>query len=154
MSEVEQRETIRDRIIRLAFDCDEIKFDRFVRALRVAVPEGTQVILRGSAVTGFRWADGQPFDDDGRGTSDLDVTFLSKEMVDLFTEFYVPGMHTVPLSDDHPDAAPALTDLRRRLCELVCRPVNLQASVGLVQFVRDVLWDQPYYTLIGEDTAA
>jgi len=154
VSEVEQRESIRDRIIRLAFDCDEAQFDRFVRALRIAVPEDTQVILRGSAVTGFRWADGQPFDDDGPGTSDLDVTFISKEMVDLFQEFYVPGMHTVPLCDERPDVAPALSDLRRRLCELTCRPVNLQASTSLVQFVRDVLWDQPYYTLIGEDTAA
>ena len=141
-------ETVRERIVRLAFDGDETRFERFVNMLRRAVPDGTQVILRGSAVTGFRWADNQPFDADGPGTSDLDVTFLGVEMLELWEEFYIPKMHTTPLSEDYPEACPPLNNLRSKLCRLAGRPVNLQASIGLVQFARDVLFDQPYYTLI------
>ncbi|HUP88028.1 MAG TPA: hypothetical protein VM100_01625 [Longimicrobiales bacterium] len=148
MGEVENAESPHERIIRLAFGYDESRYERFVRAIEMFTPANTQVILRGSAVTGFRWADGQPFDGDGPGTSDLDVTFLSKEACDLFEEFYIAGMHTAPLSEDNPGAAPPLVDLRRRLCELAGRPVNLQASTSFVQFARDVLFDQPYYTLI------
>jgi hypothetical protein len=141
-------ESVRDRIIRLAFDGNQARFDRFVNMLRRAVPDGTQVILRGSAVTGYRWADNQPFDADGPGTSDIDVTFLGADMLDLWETFYIPKMHTTPLSEDYPEACPPLNNLRSKLCRLAGRPVNLQASIGLVQFARDVLFDQPYYTLI------
>lgn len=147
MGEVDN-ETVHDRIVRLAFSGDEARFRRFIDELEEATPDGCQVILRGSAVTGTRWEDGQPFDADGPGTSDLDVTFLSGEMLDLWSEFYIPRLHTVPLHDDNPDACPALLPLRKRLCELAGRPVNLQASTSFVQFARDVLFDQPYYTLI------
>jgi hypothetical protein len=69
-------------------------------------------------------------------------------MLKFWEQFYIPKLHTVPLSDEHPDASPALTPLRRALCKLAGRPVNLQASAGMVQFARDVLMDQPYVTLI------
>jgi hypothetical protein len=143
-------DTVRTRIIRLAFDEDEARYLRFVNAIRKAVPDETQVILRGSAVTGTRWEDGQPFDADGPGTSDLDVTFMGTEMLELWEEFYIPKMHTTPLSEDYPEACPPLNNLRSKLCRIARRPVNLQASVGIVQFARDVLFDQPYYTLIGK----
>ncbi len=141
---------VRDRIVRLAFDGDESRFRRFVNMLRKTAPPETQIILRGSAVTGTRWEDGKPFDADGPGTSDLDVTFLGANVLELWETFYIPRMHTTPLSDDYPDACPPLNNLRRKLCRIAQRPVNLQASVGIVQFVRDVLFDQPYYTLIGK----
>ena len=159
MAEVTE-ESVRERIITLAFDGDEGRFCRFVNMIRRAVPEGTQVILRGSAVTGYRWADDQPFDADGPGTSDLDVTFVSAEMVEQWETFYIPKLHTTPLSEDYPDACPPLNNLRSKLCRLAGRPVNLQASASLVQFVRDILYDQPYYTLIeksdetGRETSA
>jgi hypothetical protein len=147
MAEQTDAET-RDRIVRLAFDNDETRFTQFVDALKEVCPLGAQVILRGSAVTGARWSDGKPFDSDGTGTSDLDVTFLTGDMLPRWDSFYIPGLHTVPLSDEHPDACPTLIPLRVRLCELAGRPVNLQASTGLVQFARDVLFDQPYFSLI------
>jgi hypothetical protein len=147
MAEVEGS-AVRARIIELAFNGDETRFERFVNMLRRAVPHDTQVILRGSAVTGFRWADDQPFDADGPGTSDLDVTFLGADMLELWETFYIPRMHTTPLSEEHPEACPPLNNLRGKLCRLAGRPVNLQASISLVQFARDVLFDQPYYTLI------
>ena len=141
-------ESVRERIIRLAFDGDANRFERFVNMLRRAVPKNTEVILRGSAVTGYRWADGEPFDAEGPGTSDLDVTFLGAPMLDLWEEFYIPKLHTLPLCDENPNACQPLNNLRHKLSKLAGRPVNLQASVGLVQFARDVLFDQPYYTLI------
>ena len=145
---------VRSRIIRLGFDEDEARFRRFVNILRKAIPADTQVILRGSAVTGTRWEDGQPFDADGPGTSDLDVTFLGADMLGLWEEFYIPKMHTTPLSEDYPEACPPLNNLRSKLCRIARRPVNLQASIGLVQFARDVLFDQPYYTLINKSDEA
>ena len=68
------------------------------------------MVLRGSAVTGERWKDGAPFDADGPGTSDLDLTLVGDEVLGSFklTGFYVPGVHTIPLSDEHPDIAPDL----------------------------------------------
>lgn len=143
-------ESTRARIISLAFGGDESRFQEFLAALQGVTPDGGEVILRGSAVTGSRWADGQPFDADGPGTSDLDVTFLCADLLDLWSSFYIPKLHTVPLSEEHPDACPAFNDLRRKLCELTGRPVNLQASRSLVQFARDVLFDQPYFTLIAK----
>lgn len=147
MGEVDN-ETVHDRIVRLAFNGNEQRFQQFVDELEEASPDACQVIIRGSAVTGTRWEDGKPFDADGPGTSDLDVTFVSGDMLDLWNDFYIPRLHTVPLNADHPEVCPALNDLRERLSELAGRPVNLQASSSFVQFARDILFDQPYYTLI------
>jgi len=142
---------IRARIVRLAFDGDEARYAAFVDALRAVVPPDVAVVLRGSAVTGYRWADGARFDADGPGTSDLDLTFVGGTMLKLWEEFYIPGLHSVPLSDEHPDAAPTFVPLRRALCELTGRPVNIQATSDLVQYGRDVLLDQPYFTILGRD---
>ncbi len=38
--------------------------------------------------------------------------------------------------------------LRRALCRIAGREVNIQATSSFVQYVRDVLLDQPYFTLI------
>ena len=141
-------EETRERIVRLAFRNDEARFARFLELLREVTPRDGEVILRGSAVTGQRWSDGQPFDADGPGTSDLDVTFIGGDLLKHWESFYIPALHTVPLSEEHPDACPSFVPLRRELCELAGRPVNLQATTSFVQFARDVLFDQPYYTLI------
>ena len=142
---------IRARIVRLAFGGDEARYAAFVDALRAAVPPDVTVVLRGSAVTGYRWADGARFDADGPGTSDLDLTLVGGDMLKLWEEFYIPGLHSVPLSDEHPNAAPSFLPLRRALCELTGRPVNIQATSDLVQYARDVLLDQPYFTVLGRD---
>ena len=140
--------TIRERVIALAFGGDPRRFDEFVRVLGHGMPPGVEVILRGSAVTGHKWLSDEPFDADGPGTSDLDVTFVGGDMVSLFREFHIPGLHSAPLSDAHPFAAPALGALRKRLCAMVGRPVNIQATTSLVQFLRDVVMDQPYLVLL------
>jgi hypothetical protein len=143
----EDTETI-ERIVRLAFGGDRGRFDRFLERLRETTPEDGSVILRGSAVTGTRWSDGAPFDSDGPGTSDLDLTFVGGDMTSHFEGFYIPGMHTLPLSEEHPNACPALVPLREELCGLARRPVNIQATRSVVQYARDILMGQPYVMLI------
>ena len=138
----------RDNVVRLAFGGRGDGFDEFCRLLEDASPPGTTGVLRGSAVTGCRWKDGAPFDANGPGTSDLDVTFVGGDMVTLFRDFHIPGIHSAPLSEAHPFASPALGPLRKRLCAMCGRPVNLQATTSLVQFLRDVVMDQPYLVLL------
>lgn len=144
----EEQRVIRDRVMRLAFGGDPRRFDEFVRVIAAATPDGVEVILRGSAVTGHKWMSSEPFDADGPGTSDLDVTFVGGGMVTLFREFHIPGIHSVPLSEAHPFASPPLGTLRKELCAMAGRPVNLQATTSLVQFIRDVVMDQPYLVLL------
>ena len=141
----------RANVIRLAFGGSEERFNQFVEVVREAIPPGTGVVLRGSAVTGERWKDGAPFDSDGPGTSDLDLTLVGgDEVIGLYkvTGFWVPGIHSRPLSDDDPDIAPSLVPLRNRLMEMVHRPVNIQASRDVVIYFRGELIGQPYLVLI------
>ncbi|GLC28404.1 hypothetical protein [Roseisolibacter agri] len=141
-------EAVRDRIIQLAFDGDASRYEQFVATLRQAIPPDVGVILRGSVVIGCRWSDGAPFDADGPGTSDLDLTLVGGDMLKLYDEFHIPGVHSVPMGEDHPDAAPALLPLRRKLCELAGRPVNIQATSDFVQYAREIVMDQPYFTIL------
>ena len=141
----------RANVIRLAFDGDPAGFERFCRRLADFAPPGTTAVLRGSAVTGFRWKDNAPFDADGPGTSDLDVTLVGSGCLQYFTAsgFFVPGVHSKPLSDVDPDIAPELTPLRKRLMDMVQRPVNIQGTRDWLQHFRGDIMNQPYLTLYG-----
>jgi hypothetical protein len=140
----------RDNVIRLAFDSDPGKLDHFVHVIKEAIPENTGVVLRGSAVTGYRWKDKAPFDADGPGTSDLDLTFVGSRILNYYkvTGFFVPGVHSRPISKDDPDIAPGLTPLREQLMALVKRPVNIQGTRDFVMYLRGELLGQPYLTLV------
>jgi hypothetical protein len=140
----------RENVIRLAFDGDERRLAEFCDEIRRAIPERTGVVLRGSAVTGWRWKDRAPFDADGPGTSDLDVTLVGGEAVRLFkvTGFFVPGVHSRPVSDEDPEIAPDLVPLRERLMAMVGRPVNIQATRDFVMYLRGDVLGQPYLVLI------
>jgi hypothetical protein len=148
ITDPENQRQIRERVTRLAFGGDPRRLDEFVHVLAEATPDGVDVILRGSSVTGHKWGSDEPFDHDGPGTSDLDVTFVGGDMVILFREFHIPGIHSVPLSEAHPFASPALAPLRKRLCAMTQRPVNLQATTSLVQNLREISMDQPYLVLL------
>jgi hypothetical protein len=144
----------RQNVVRLAFGGSEETLDRFVEAVRQALPPNTGVVLRGSAVTGFRWKDNAPFDADGPGTSDLDLTLVGgDEVIGLYkvTGFFVPGIHSRPISKDDPDIAPDLGPLRERLIAMVGRPVNIQATRDFVMYLRGELMGQPYLVLIEKD---
>lgn len=140
----------RDAVIRLVFGGSRERYDEFCGCVRQAIPEGTGVVLRGSAVTGQRWKDGAPFDAEGPGTSDLDLTLVGDDVIGLFkvTGFFVPGVHSRPLSDEDPDIAPDLIPLREKLMGMVNRPVNIQATRDFVMYLRGELLGQPYHTLI------
>lgn len=147
----ESNDELGERVIRLAFGGDRERYDRFVRTLREAIPPDVSVILRGSAVTGKRWEDGAVFDADGPGSSDLDLTMIGGDMVKHFKVFYIPGLHSAPLSDAHPDASAVFIPLRRALTRIAGRPVNIQATADLVQHARDVVMSQPYFTMIAKE---
>ena len=140
----------RQSVIHLAFDNDPAKLDAFVEQIRRVIPENTGVVLRGSAVTGYRWKDRAPFDADGPGTSDLDLTLVGHRVLDFYkiTGFFVPGVHSRPLSDEDPDIAPGLVPLRETLMAMVRRPVNIQGTRDFVMYLRGELIGQPYLTLI------
>jgi len=137
-------------VLRLAFQNDRAKFDRFCQITRDAVPEAHAAVLRGSSVTGKRHSDNAPFDADGPGTSDLDLTLVGSDVLRYFSAFWIPAFHSKPLSDSDPDIAPALVPLRAQLMDIVRRPVNIQGTCDWVQFFRGDIMEQPYLLLYGD----
>ena len=136
-------------LLKRAFYGDRALFDRFCTLTREAVPDAHAAVLRGSAITGVRYDDGAPFDCDGPGTSDLDLTLVGAEVLKHYSAFWIPGFHSKPLSDTDPDIAPDLLPLRRQLMDMVKRPVNIQGTCDWVQFFRGDIMEQPYLTLYG-----
>jgi hypothetical protein len=149
-------EQVEERIVRLAFDGDTLRYREFRAKLKAGLPEGTGVALRGSVVTNSRWEDGEPFDADGRGSSDLDVTLVGDKAMAFWNEdaFYIPGLHTKPLCDKDSGIAPGLNPLREELQKLAGRPVAFQATANLVLYARDVLFNEPYLTVIEAQKAS
>ena len=138
-------------VIRLAFQGDEGRFGEVCSIVRQAVPEANAGVLRGSAITGFRWKDEAPFDADGPGTSDLDLTLVGADVLRYYsaTGYWIPGIHSRPLSDVDPNIAPELVPLRERLIAMVARPVNIQGTRDWMQYLRGDIMGQPYLTLFG-----
>jgi len=136
-------------VLRLAFNNDRATYDQFCQLVRTAVPEAHAAVLRGSAITGVRYGDGAAFDANGPGTSDLDLTLVGAEVLRYYSAFWIPGIHSKPLSETDPDIAPDLVPLRRQLIDLVRRPVNIQGTRDWVQFFRGDIMEQPYLTLYG-----
>ena len=149
-------EQMEERIVRLAFDGDALKFREFCSVLKSGLPEGTGFALRGSVVTNKRYEDGEPFDAGGRGSSDLDVTLVGDKVMEFWNEdaFYIPALHTKPLCDENPDIAPALNPLREELEKLAGRPVAFQATSNLILYARDVLFDEPFFTVVEAQKAS
>lgn len=141
---------IRKRIIHLGFRGDENLLQAFSEKLQAGLPPNTGVALRGSVVTNERYEDQREFDADGPGTSDLDVTLIGNEVIKKWNDdaYYIPKLHTKPLCDKDPNIAPELRPLREELQKMMSRPVNFQATANFILFARDVLLDQPYFTLI------
>ena len=141
---------IRARIVTLGFQNDERLFIAFYRKLQQGLPEGTGIVLRGSIVTNKRHEDGTPFDSQGAGTSDIDVTLVGNKVMEAWSSdgFYIPSLHTKPLCDNDPDIAPSLNPLRESLQKLIGRPVNFQATSSLVIYGRDVLFGEPYFVVV------
>jgi hypothetical protein len=144
-------EAKRANVIRLVFGGDEEKFRQFCDVVRDGIPPGVGAVIRGSSVTGERWRDGSAFDADGPGTSDIDLTLVGGDALKMFRldGFYVPGLHSRPLSDkEDPGIAPELVSFRQKLMMMVGRAVNIQATGDLVMFLRGDLLGQPYLTIV------
>ena len=142
----------RDNAIRLAFGGDRKRFAEFCRELEARIPEGTVAVLGGSSVTGHNYKEGEPFDAEGPGTSDLDITLVGTGAIDYFTldGFWVPGIHSHPLKDGDENIAPALEPLRQQLQQIAGRPVTIQASQSFYVWIREKWIGQPYLVLAGE----
>lgn len=143
---------MRANLIRLVFGGDERRCEEFRREVASILPSDAAAVVRGSSVTGERAEDGAPFDADGPGTSDVDLTLVGADVLDWFIEggFYVPGSHSKPLSDEHPGIAPTLVPLRERLSAIAGRPVNIQGTRDWVMFIKEVILGQPFLTIVGK----
>lgn len=132
-----------------AFDGDIAKLGRFVATLMPALPAGTKLYLRGSAVQGESYVSHEPFDAGGPGSSDLDVVVCGSEVMALFSDdgFYLPGVNSRPLCDASRDVAPFLDEVRSRAQELAGRPVSIQAMAELFLDVRSVAQGTPFLPL-------
>jgi hypothetical protein len=142
-----------ENAIRLGFAGDSARFLEFCRVLAESIPEKTAAVLGGSSVTGHNYKTGDAFDAEGPMTSDLDITLVGPEVVDLFTleGFWVPGIHSHPVKDGDEEIAPALKPLRRKLQEIAAgRPVTIQATRDFYIWIREHWLGQPYLTLVGK----
>lgn len=132
-----------------AFGGDVDRFARFMRVLQDAVPPGTTIVLRGSAVQGESYRTGEPFDARGPGTSDLDIVLVGDAaMAEWHPEaFYLPGVNTMPLWDEAREVAPGLEPARAAAQEIAGRPVAIQAMARWFLDLRSGLQGTPYATL-------
>jgi hypothetical protein len=142
----------RENVIRLAFNGDRERFDEFCRVLERHTPASTAAVLGGSSVTGHSYSDGRPFDANGPMTSDLDITLVGSEVINMFSleGFWVPGIHTHPVKEGDDDiAAPELKKLRHRLQAIAGgRPVTIQASQDFYYIIRKDWLGQAYLKLV------
>lgn len=141
---------MRANAIRLAFNGDRERFEEFCRELEQRIPENTAAVLGGSSVMGHSY-EGDPYDAEGPGSSDLDIYLIGMAAIDYFgiTGFWIPGIHSHPIKDGDEEIAPALKPLRHRLKEIAGREVTIQASQTFYYWFREVILGQPYLLLAG-----
>jgi len=142
-----------ENALRLGFGGDRTRFEDFCTLLAASIPERTAAVLGGSSITGHNYKTGEPFDAEGPMTSDLDITLVGPEVIELFSleGFWVPGIHSHPVKDDDEEIAPALKPLRRKLQAIAGgRPVTIQATRDFYIWIREHWLGQPYLTLVGK----
>lgn len=124
-------------------------FTRFMQKFQEGLPDGTEIILRGSAVQGYSYETGAPFDAKGPNTSDLDIVLIGGDAMKLWMDdaFYIVEVNTKPLGDKLPDIAPDLNPLREELQAMVGRPVNIQAMAKWFLDLRSRVQGTPYVAL-------
>ena len=135
--------------VQRAFDGDAGRFGRFVATLQAALPEGTKIAWRGSAIQGHSYKTKEPFDVRGPGTSDLDLVLIGDDAMSewLPEAFYLPGVNSMPLWDEARWVAPRLDPPRGDAQELAGRPVALQSMAQWFLDLRSGLQGTPYVIL-------
>ena len=143
-------EDMRGNAIQLAFDGDEERFEEFCRVLGENIPPDTGAVLGGSSVMGHSF-EGDPYDADGPGSSDLDIYLIGNEAMKFFSldGMQIPKIHTHPVKDGDEEIAPDLKPLRYKLKEIAGREVTLQASQNFYYWFREKMLGQPYLLLAG-----
>ncbi len=123
----------------------------FLAVLDRALPEHTELFLRGSAVNGRSYETGRPFDGGGPGTSDLDLVVVGDEARAMWVDeaLLLGGINSLPLCDDSTWVAPILDPARREAQEIVRRPVSIQSMAGWFLELRGVIQDQRFIRLAG-----
>lgn len=141
---------MRENAIRLAFGGDRAKFEEFCRVLQERIPDNIAAVLGGSSVMGHSH-EGDPYDAEGPGSSDLDIYLIGNAAIDFFTldGFWIPGIHSHPIKDGDEEIAPGLKPLRHDLKAIVGREVTLQASQNFYYWFRERWLGQPYLLLAG-----
>ncbi len=117
--------------------------------LQAAIPEGTKIAWRGSAIQGANYKTKEPFDSRGSGTSDLDLVLIGDDAMSEWhpEAFYLPGVNTMPLWDEARWVAPRLDPARGNAQDLAGRPVSLQAMAKWFLDLRSGLQGTPYVVL-------
>lgn len=136
------------------FEGDLVRLGRFVACLRPALPAGTRLLLRGSAVVGRSFRTGVPFDAAGPYSSDLDVVVTGSEAMGLWSPdgFYLAGINSRPLCDQARWVAPELDQARTSAQDIARRPVAIQAMADWFLELRGLVQGQPHVAL--DDLAA
>ena len=80
----------------------------------------------------------------------LDLTLVGHRILEYYklTGFFVPGVHSRPVTEGDLHIAPDLLPLREQLMAMVKRPVNIQGTRDWVMYFRGELLGQPYLTLV------
>jgi hypothetical protein len=140
-----------DAMIQRAFRGDPDLFRAFLATLHEPIGHA-DIVLRGSAVTGESYR-GKAFDADGPGTSDLDITLIGRDALQLWLPdaFYVRWVNTIPLSDKTRWVAPGLDPARQAAQDLVGRPVNIQAMARWFLRLRSIVQGQRQVTLMEQE---
>jgi len=137
-----------DAIVKRAFRGDPELYQRFLATLRASIGD-TDIVLRGSAVTGHSYREHEAFDAHGPGSSDLDIVLVGPHAFRHWVPdaFYLAGVNTVPLSDHAPWVAPGLEPARQEAQALVGRPVSIQAMARWFLELRAIIQGQKHVTL-------
>jgi len=140
-----------DGVLERVFAAEPLRFWRFMATLQSALPPGSGVAIRGSAVEGESYRTGKAFDAAGPGTSDVDLVLLGDEVMGAWQPdaFYLAGVNTWPLDDDHRWIAPTLDPVRTELQALVGRPVAIQAMARWFLDLRSTVQGTRYVLIDG-----
>jgi hypothetical protein len=140
-----------DMVSRLFYG-DLERYLNFVNTIDANIPQNTTVVMRGSAVNGYKWVNGRPFDG-GNIPSDIDLILIGREPMKLWTNgknVYL-GNQTPFASSEVPkgiSSAPSLYDLILELEKQSGRGVNFVGMSKVLYEFRNLAQGMPDITVL------